>query len=202
MRHPAETDLALFAGQDLGYISAWRIGRHLTRCQECRAMVDAFGSLRSEIAPLGELPEDLGWNRLASEMRANIRLGLAAGECVAGTAETQQGQGWPSFSGLHTLLAYAGLIVLVVAGVWLQRPGPSVKSGDGVLAQDIVQENGGAMVAASGDGIQLTEGGRGLGLRYGAFRDVNYSADASGAMGARYMDTSTGYVTVVNVNVE
>jgi hypothetical protein len=65
-----------------------------------------------------------------------------------------------------------------------------------------VEENAGAMVAASGDGIQLTEGGRGLGLRYGAFRDVNYSADASGAMGARYMDTSTGYMTVVNVNVE
>ena len=80
MRHPAETDLALFAGQDLGHVSAWRISRHLNRCQECRAIVDSFGALRSEIAPLGQLPEDLGWNRLASEMKANIRLGLAAGE--------------------------------------------------------------------------------------------------------------------------
>jgi hypothetical protein len=103
---------------------------------------------------------------------------------------------------LHTLLAYAGLIVLVVAGVWLQRPGPQVKSADLAPSQENVQENGGVTVAASGDGIQLTEGGRGLSLRYGAYRGVNYSADASGAMGARYVDTSTGYVTVVNVNVE
>ena len=196
MKHPAETDLALYAGHDLGFVAEWRIGRHLASCGECRATVDAFGSLRSEIAPLGELPEDLGWTRLASEMKANIRLGLAAGACVAGRPEMQKGLGWPSFSGLHTLLAYAGVIALVVAGVWLQRPGPQmVKRAD-------VEENAGAMVAASGDGIQLTEGGRGLGLRYGAFRDVNYSADASGAMGARYMDTSTGYMTVVNVNVE
>lgn len=201
MKHPAETDLALFAGQDLGFVSAWRIGRHLARCGQCRSIVDAFGSLRSELAPLGELPEDLGWTRLASEMKANIRLGLAAGECVAGHPEKQQGLGWPSFSGLHTLLAYGGLIALVVAGVWLQRPGPQMKSADLTFAQENALDNG-AMVAASGDGIQLTEGGRGLGLRYGAFRDVNYSADASGAMGARYMDTSTGYVTVVNVNVE
>jgi hypothetical protein len=197
MKHPAETDLALFAGHDLGFVAEWRIGRHLASCGECRTIVDAFGSLRSEIAPLGELPEDLGWTRLASEMKANIRLGLAAGECVAGHPEMQKGLGWPSFSGLQTLLAYAGVIVLVVAGVWLQRPGPQVK-----VDIPLAQENSGAMVAASGDGIQLTEGGRGLGLRYGAFRDVNYSADASGAMGARYMDTDTGYVTVVNVNVE
>jgi len=31
---------------------------------------------------------------------------------------------------------------------------------------------------------------------------VNYSADASGAMGARYVDSGTGFVTVVNVNLE
>ena len=54
-------------------------------------------------------------------------------------------------------------------------------------------------------GIELTEGGRSLGLWYGGSRDakdVSYSADAKGAMGARYVDRSTGYVTVVNVNME
>ena len=196
MKHPAESDLALFAGHDLSFVSEWRIGRHLARCGECRATVDAFVALRSELAPLGELPGDLAWNRLASEMKANIRLGLAAGECVAGYPERVKES---SFSGLHTLLAYAAVILLVIAGVWLQRPSPRL-SEPGIAA--VAPENSGVVVAASGDGIQLTEGGRGLGLRYGAFRDVNYSADASGAMGARYVDTNTGYVTVVNVNVE
>jgi hypothetical protein len=198
MRHPAEADLALFAGHDLGFVAEWRIRRHVSMCEKCRATVDSFISLRSAIAPLSELPADLGWNRLAAEMKANIRLGLAAGECVAAPSERETVPGWPSFSGLHTLLAYAGLIALVVAGVWLQRPAPSVQHSIGATVLD----NAGAVVTANGEGIQLTEGGRGLGLRYGAFRDVNYSADASGAMGARYVDTSTGYVTVVNVNVE
>jgi hypothetical protein len=193
MKHPDEADLALFAGHDLGLISNWRIGRHVARCGQCRAAVDAFASLRSDIAGLGELPSDIAWNRLASEMKANIRLGLAAGECVAGTADA--GNSAPAFSGLQTLLAYASLIALVVAGVWLQRPVP-------LPAPAVTTETGGAVLAANGDGIELTEGGRGLGLRYGSFRDVNYSADASGAMGARYVDTRTGYVTVVNVNLE
>jgi hypothetical protein len=201
MKHPAESDLALFAGHDLSFVSEWRIGRHVTRCGECRAAVDAFVALRSELAPLGELPGDLGWNRLASEMKANIRLGLAAGECVAGYPERVKGTE-SAFSGLHTLLAYAAVILLVVAGVWLQRPSPRLSPTPEPGVAAIAPENSGVVVAASGDGIQLTEGGRGLGLRYGAFRDVNYSADASGAMGARYVDTSTGYVTVVNVNVE
>ncbi len=57
-------------------------------------------------------------------------------------------------------------------------------------------------MAATGDGIELSAGGRSLGLRYGGSRDINYSADAKGAMGARYVDSNTGYVTVVKVNVE
>jgi hypothetical protein len=52
----------------------------------------------------------------------------------------------------------------VVAGVWLQRP--------------VQLESGRAVLAATGDGIELTEGGRSLGLRYGGSRDVSYSADA------------------------
>jgi hypothetical protein len=188
MKHPKEADLALFAGRDLHFVSEWRVGRHVSQCAECRETVDAFASLRSETAALGELPAEIAWNRLASEMKANIRLGLAAGECVSGPAELGARAG---FSGLHTLIAYAAVIMLVVAGVWLQRPVPA--------------ESGRAVLAATSDGIELTEGGRSLGLRYGAshaVNDVSYSADAKGAMGARYVDSHTGYVTVVNVNLE
>jgi hypothetical protein len=188
MKHPDEADLALFAGHDLNFLMDWRIGRHVSGCEECSGTVDAFVSLRSETAGLGELPPGIAWNRLAAEMKANIRLGLAAGECVSGPAVLEDRA---TFSGLHTLMAYAAVILLVVAGVWLQRPVPL--------------ENGRAVLAATGDGIELTEGGRSLGLRYAAskdIQDVSYSADAKGAMGARYVDNSTGYVTVVNVNME
>jgi hypothetical protein len=152
-----------------------------------------------DISGLNELPAGINWNRLSSEMRANIRLGLEAGECVGGGLEADTPWALPSFSGFRTLLAYGSVIALVVAGVWLQRPaGPIMRS---------APERATTVVAATRDGIELTEGGRSLGLRYGATRnvaerDVNYSADASGAVGARYVDSSTGYVTVVNVNVE
>jgi hypothetical protein len=197
MKHPAESELALFAGRDLGWVTGWRVGRHVRECEQCRGAVDGYRSLRSEISTLGELPAQVDWNRLASEMKANIRLGLAAGECVGGPSGSDSKTSQAAFAGWQTLLAYAGLIAVVVAGVWLQRPASKP-----VLTAAGALELSGVVVGVSGDGIQVTEGGRGLGLRYGAFRDVNYSADASGAMGARYVDTSTGYVTVVNVNVE
>jgi hypothetical protein len=196
MKHPDEAALALFAGHDLGFVSEWRTRRHVARCEQCRAAVEGFASLRSQLVDLGELPADLGWNKLAAEMKANIRLGIAAGECVAGTSELAGASKKAGFTGVHTLLAYASLLALVVVGVWMERPTPPLAQ----LAPAV--ENSGTVLAANGDGIELTEGGRGLGFRYGASRDVNYSADASGAMGARYVDKGTGVVTVVTVNLE
>ena len=202
MKHPHEDDLALYAGHDLNFLSERLVARHVARCGECRRTVDAFASLRASAAQLNELPAELNWNRLASEMKANIRLGLEAGECVGEVAGIEGGRRWslPAFSGIRTLMAYASVIALVVAGVWLQRPAAPT-------AQSLSGESDGAVVAATGDGVELTEGGRSLGLRYGAAspgvaRDVNYSADAKGAVGARYVDSSTGYVTVVKINVE
>jgi len=29
MKHPMESDLALFAGHDLNFVSEWRVGRHV-----------------------------------------------------------------------------------------------------------------------------------------------------------------------------
>ena len=203
MKHPVESDLALFAGRDLSFISEWRIRRHLAGCEQCRAGVAAFESLQRETASLGELPSDLAWNRLASEMKANIRLGLSAGECVAGYPALRESPKLSSFSGFQTLLAYAGVILLVIAGLWLQRPAPKVAR--------YFPESGGTVLAANRDGIELSEAGGSFGLRYEGSRRrapqdpaplINYSADARGAMGARYVDSSTGYVTVVKVNVE
>jgi hypothetical protein len=195
MKHPLEADLALFAGHDLGLVSNWRVGNHVSRCEQCRATVEAFDALRSDTASLGELPSEIGWNRLASEMRANIRLGLAAGECVAGHASLGDTTKASVFSGYQMLLAYAGVIILVVAGLLLQRPAPR-------LAHAGAVENGRPVLAATRQGVELSEAGASFGLQYGASGQVNYSADMRGAMGARYVDASTGHVMVVNVNLE
>jgi len=198
MKHPVEADLALFAGRDLNFLSEWRVGRHVSGCGECRATVEAFEALRSETATLGELPPEIAWNRLASEMKANIRLGLAAGECVAGgrfdEAPPKGFLGYKAY-GFQTPLAYAGVVLLVFAGLWLQRPEPPLASS--ALA------NSGTTLAATRDGVELSEAGGSFGLRYGRdVKEINYSADAKGGMGARYVDSRTGYVTVVSMNVE
>lgn len=195
MKHPLEAELALFAGHDLGFVSNWRIGNHVSRCEQCRATVDTFDALRSETASLGELPSEVNWNRLASEMKANIRLGLSAGECVAGHTSRGESLKASVFSGYQMLLAYAGVIILVVGGLLLQRPAPT-------LARAPAVENGRTVLAATREGVELSEAGASFGLQYGASGQVNYSADMRGAMGARYVDASTGHVVVVNVNLE
>jgi hypothetical protein len=200
MKHPVEGDLALFAGRDLNVLEDWRVRQHVARCEECRATVESYEALRSRTAELGELPAEISWNRLASEMKANIRLGLAAGECVAGArlgASSKPGAlGFLRPAAWHTVMAYAGLIALVAAGILLQRPEPPALATAPAVA--------GSQLTATGDGIELSEAGGSFGLRYGAprAREINYSADARGSMGARYVDTRTGYVTVVSVNVE
>jgi hypothetical protein len=194
MKHPVEADLALFAGHDLGFISEWRIKRHVSRCEQCHATVESYEALQAETSKLAELPSNIAWNRLASEMKANIRLGLAAGECVAGNPAFSERSKRSTFSGFQTLLAYASVVALVVAGLWLQRSAPQ-------SVADSPEVNG-SVLAATRDGVEFSEGKGSFGLRYGASRDVNYSAGAKGVMRARYVDASTGYVTVVSVNVE
>src|ERR1700733_12779067 len=83
MRHPVPAQIALFAGGDLGRWERWRIARHIAHCSECRHEVqslrDAASQLRELTDQMADLPNGLNWNRLAEEMRGNIRVGLAAG---------------------------------------------------------------------------------------------------------------------------
>ena len=194
MRHPSEQDLALHAGRDLGRFAAWRVGRHVARCEQCRQSVDAYAAFGPDSAKWSELPADLDWERLASEMKANIRLGLEAGECVGPAPVVRV------FTAAHTLLAYAGVIVLVVAGLLLQRPAPMVAVGSSAAPENSAESS--IVFAMSGNGIEMKQGGRAIGLRSGRARDITYSASTRGAIGARYVDADTGYVTVINVNAQ
>jgi len=95
MKHPDEAALALFAGHDLGFVSEWRTRRHVARCERCREAVDGFVSLRSQLVDLGELPSDLGWNRLAPPVSpAAVISGLRDGlESTPRSTETPYGDG-------------------------------------------------------------------------------------------------------------
>lgn len=195
MNHPNQATLALHAGADLGPIARWRTNRHLAHCERCRDEVAAYSGLREILPELGEMPE-VPWNRLSAEMKANIRLGLAAGECVrVNEAPLRKSL----FSGARAAVALASVLALLVTGLVLERPIPRANynhSGFSPLIFD------GVVVESTKDGIVVGQGREAIELRHPAGTDsVTYSVDAQGSMRARYVDPTTGYVTVNNVYV-
>jgi len=184
--HPNQERLALFASGDLGRLTRWTVERHLHRCADCRRDVSDFSELRSELSQSLELPE-LRWSQLGPEMKANIRLGLAAGECVGPRPASHL------VLSPRVLAACASLLLLVAASLLLERPMPSVNEARHV------QE--GAILEASGSGIQVKEGGQALMLLNSRAHDVNVMA-SGGTMRARYVDADTGNVTINNVYVQ
>jgi anti-sigma factor RsiW len=185
MRHPNQATLALHAGGDLGPIRSWRMARHLARCAECREEVAGYNEMRELLPELASLPE-ISWNRMAAEIKANVRLGLEAGECVrAVEAPLQRG----SLTGWRAAVAFASVIVLVGGCLVLERPAPQV-----VHAAETAVES-------TREGIDWQAGDdRMLGLMNGGAQKAVYTLDAQGSMGARYIDPVTGSITVNTVS--
>jgi hypothetical protein len=165
----------------------WRTERHLAKCRQCRDEVAGFEGTRSTIADLLEMPE-LQWSRIAEEMRANIRLGLAAGECVRPVDRT----GWGSRrAAWRMVVAMASITALAVTGLMLERPRPAIEFQ--TAARD---EN--AAVQTTADGI----GNPAMRLMYRGADRVQLSASAEGSVQAQYTNPNTGYMTVSQVDVQ
>jgi hypothetical protein len=188
MTHPNQATLALHAGGDLGLWARWNTQRHLSKCDLCRDEVAAFAGVCEILPELAEIPE-VPWNRLAAEMRANIRLGLAAGECIHAVGSEAPPRQSPLFTGARAAMAFAGIVVMVVTGLTLIRPSPEAGKE-------------GPLVQATENGIQIRAGGQAFRLMNVGAKAVTYSASADGSMGARYVDPETGYVTINNVYVQ
>ena len=191
MRHPNQSVLSLYAGRDLDWFTQWRTERHLAGCRECRDELQAFVAARHNLAALNELPA-IPWNRLAAEMKANIRLGLAAGECVRRERTAGPLVPFGLLSSARALTAGVSVMLLVAAGLFLERPTPATPPA--------VTE--GAVLRATANGIELREGGQTLSLLHARSTDVTYSAGAQGSMRAGYVDSDTGNVTINNLYVQ
>lgn len=188
MTHPRETSLALHAGGDLGVWARWRLSRHAALCEGCRTRIEAFRSAREQLRDeLAELPPELDWGHLAGEMQANIRLGLAAGRCVAQT----QPEPRPLFGRLAAVAAPALLLVLV--GLLLQHPQPRRAAAPWV---------DGTLIEANRGGIEMRQGDRMLSLRHPEAEDVTYLVSVEGGLRASYVDSQTGQITIQNLNAQ
>jgi anti-sigma factor RsiW len=202
MTHPREENLALFAGGDLGALERWRVSRHVRGCDACRAGVARFqrsAALLNDEA--GRLPAGLNWDRLAAEMTGNIRVGLAAGECVAPSPAPRNQLGWRP-------AAVIALLTIVILGGWFLQ---------GPLMMMPRQQRASLLPAAAADPVlEATPAGVEVKASRGALTLLNTRAasqtpgqkqivvyvSAPGSLRARFVDSETGQVTINNVYTE
>ena len=183
-RHPSEASLALLAGGELSPWRRWGVARHVGGCEQCRREVAEFSGMREEVRATADSPE-VSWNSLATEMRANIRLGLEAGECVTSHAAAH------GVFSLRAMVACGSLVMLLVVGFLIEQPAP----------RTLEPKTAEAVLETNGSGIQVTEGSQAMMLLNASSRDVQYEAGGS-TMGARYVNSDTGQVTINNVYVQ
>lgn len=192
--HIPLTQLALYSRGDLGFWHRKLVERHLDRCEECGTAALEFSQIEENIRlSASQMPpalEGSAWQSLASEMSANIRLGLAAGECVSFHSPGSR-SGFVSRPRLS--LALAGLTVLAVL-VAMEHP---VSRSAPVTVQAQTSQS---TLEASGDEVMVSSGDRGLSVPAPAGSNVIRTVSAHGAVRSRYVD-DTG-VTIVNVYAE
>jgi hypothetical protein len=183
--HPNETQLSLYAGGDVNPLERCWTGLHLRGCNRCRAKVESFQRGTMELRrAANELPEGLNWGRLAAEMTGNIRVGLAAGECVA---PAHGHLGWFNWRGVAALASAA---VLIVTAWWLNIP-PSNHTTISAT---------GIRLDKTADGLQVMQNGRALVLlNQSANIDSTVFVSTPGSLRARYVNSKTGQMTITNV---
>ena len=206
MRHPSEIELALFAGGDLGLFDRLRVRSHVRQCSGCRSEVEAYRCGREKVRDLVEgMPDGVNWTRLSQEMTGNIRVGLAAGECV-GPARSYR----PKSLGWHALAVMAAAFAIVLCAMWVNLP--SEQSGHLMKSlKSIRWSRIGTMVRpaataesvvleASPSSIELTANGGTMSFLTQRTEGVAVSVSMQGSAGAQYVDADTGQVTINRVH--
>jgi hypothetical protein len=207
-RHVMETDLALYAAGDLPFWRGAVVKFHVRGCAECRALVEALRVDRQELRrSANEMPagisKDFDWDQLAAEMTANIRVGLAAGECVTPRERKIASVSW------RPMAIAAGLVVMLAGAWWLNVPRTDTETIGRALRNMATggragspQEERGPVVGASSAGVMLVENGGQIRIDQGGLEPVMYSVSTQGSASARYVDQDTGQVTITAAYVQ
>lgn len=202
--HPSTRKLALLAGGELGWWQKLRTGHHVGSCRECRAELESLRDTRMEVAGLAEeLPPEVNWNRLAAEMKANIRLGIEVGQIVApadtarartAVEEEEEIEGYGSF--FKPLVALASIAVFLYGATWVL----STRGNKGFSAGDV-------LVGTTGEGIEFKHGASSMTLFHQGGKPVAVEVSSGARSGtaslrAQYVDEDTGEVTIHHVYSE
>lgn len=200
MRHPAVSLLAQFAGDDLSWVQAFSMKRHLRACGGCAEYVDGIRSAGLELKREADLQTLTAFEAIADfpslerEMSGNITVGLAAARCVE---MVERHHPWRIAS-----LVTAGLCILFAAGWWTHIPPEETRGLVGRIQQwagnsGTFPQSAGTIMRSSPDGIAVRSQGLTLTMRHP--RSAIVSVAGSGVMEARFVDDETGQVTISSV---
>jgi len=202
--HPSTRKLALLAGGELGWWQKFALGRHTNACLLCRTELESLRDARLELSDLAqELPPDVKWDRLAAEMKANIRLGLEAGQIVAPAAasrarpargEEEDIESYGSF--FKPVAALASVAIFLYAATWVLSTRSKPAAG-----------LGGVMVGTTVEGIEFKNGASAMTLFHQGGKPVAVEVSSGNRGGAaslraQYVDEDTGEVTIHHVYAE
>ncbi len=145
LNHPRETDLALFAGGELGPIARWRIERHLDKCGRCQTEVADFFHLQSDLSDLAELPA-VDFQALAHRIKVAAAQAQPETEPVSVTGWFRQPAAWR----LGVVSATALCAFVVYKQLPLVKTGPE----NPVFFEQVAVEG---LLRAEGDQLGQTE---------------------------------------------
>jgi hypothetical protein len=191
--HPSASSLALYAGRDVGLWTRLRLALHVRSCGRCARQVDELQGIRGWLrTQREELPPGVDWDEMAAEMKANIRLGLAAGACISAPAPARRAFHWRPALVLPVLL-------VVIAGWIIQTVHAPLTAVQVAEFAHPTTDAAGVVLATSAAGIGLEQAGRGFTLLSPRAENVIYSVRGRTAVRARYVDAETGQVTISHV---
>jgi len=212
-RHVKGTDLALYATGDLRPWHRAAVHLHVRQCESCREQVEEFradGRILRDAA--AGLPEGLDWASLSAEMTANIRVGLAAGECVNPRVSKRARAARRFVPDAWRPLALASLVtvtlaLVLVGGWWLNVPPQETQAlsramrsvWHGRAALGAAAAERGPVIEASSEGIELRKDGGALGVSQDSAKVMAVSVSTQGSASAHYVDQDTGQVTITSV---
>jgi len=161
-----------------------RLLRGIIRRDADDEMVEEFRKVRETMPAFRELPEHFAWESLSADMKANIALGLEAGDAV-------RPRGTVKPIGLRAGLVMAMLTLLMISGYWWQMP----------RRQPVPQVHQAVLQAGPGQ-VGVSEDETAFTVVFPEMQASTVFSGASGSVRADFVDDETGQLTIAHVYLD
>jgi hypothetical protein len=198
--HPSSEELALFSREELPFARRWQVKAHVHRCPVCEGEVEQFhavvAALQEQAAAetLTDLKGAGDWSRLQREMVGNIKVGIAAAQCI----EKRPGRRLR----LWHLGALAATLSFVFVTGWLVNiPREETDRIVGAFRSGLSSAQTGTRIVlqTTPHGVSIRSQGATLTLLHPESVSATPSLAGNASVGVRYVDEETGQVTITNV---